>query len=570
MRSSKLLSHGTMHALVMFGVTIAVVSLGLSSCKHQNTEKSATDMQESLPSVRERLAAWAPIDIAADLSVLSPREREMVGKLVEAARLVDEVFWQQTAPDAIALRDSLAAATTDEGRELYRYLMINYGPYDRIHDGLRFVGTGPEKKPAGANFYPQDLTREEFEAYVASHPEQRAALEGQYSIVRRAGGWLETVPYHRTYPQIEAIARKLDEAAALCDNPSLKRYLTLRAKAIRTDDYYESDMAWMDIRDNNVDVVIGPIENYEDALFNYRTAYECAVVVKDPEGTRELQMFTSHIDAFEQALPQDKKYTRATAGSGNILEVVNIVVFAGDFQSGVKTIAASLPNDPRVTQAKGGKKQMYRNMMEAKFEKIVRPIAERVLDPALLPHVDRHAFTSFVTLHEVSHTLGRGYVFGNDSLPVRRALKERYSAVEECKADVLGLYNNLVLLRENVITKDDLRRSMVTYVAGLIRSLRFGAEEAHGRANLVQLNYLREKGAITRTADGRYGIDETIFMDRLGDLGREVLELQAVGSYERAGTLLDRYGRMNAEITAMVEKVKDVPRDIDTRYTIMK
>ncbi len=570
MRSTLLRSHAATQAAAMLCVAVGIIAMGFSSCKQQDTEKSAAHMEESLPSVAERLTAWAPIDIAADLSALTPRERDMVARLVEAAALVDEVFWQQAAPDAIALRDSLAAVTSDEGRELYRYLMINYGPYDRIYDGLRFVGSGPGKKPAGANFYPPDMTREEFEAYLAAHPDKRNALEGQYSVVRRAGADLEVVPYHRTYPQVEAIARKLDEAAALCDNASLRRYLTLRAKALRTDDYYESDMAWMDIRDNNVDIVIGPIENYEDALFNYRTAYECAVVVKDPEGTRELQMFTSHIDAFEQALPQNPKYTRATAGSGNILEVVNIVTFAGDFQAGVKTIAASLPNDPRVTQAKGGKKQMYRNMMEAKFEKIVRPIAERVLDPTLLPHVDRHAFTSFVTLHEVSHTLGRGYVFGNDSLSVRRALKERYSAIEECKADVLGLYNNLVLLREKAITKDDLRRSIVTYVAGLIRSLRFGAEEAHGKANLVQLNYLRKAGAITLTTDGRYGIDEAVFMDKLGALGREVLELQAEGSYALAGTLLDAYGRMTPEITGMVDRVKDVPRDIDTRYTITK
>ena len=383
---------------------------------------------------------------------------------------------------------------------------------------------------------------------------------------KAVGAGFKAVPFHQAYPEAEKIAAKLDEAALLADNASLRRYLQLRAKAIRTDDYYASDMAWMDIRDNNVDVVIGPIENYEDALFNYKTAYECAVVVKDPEGTKELQMFTKHIDAFEHALPVDKKFIRATAGSGNILEVVNIVYFGGDFQKGVKTIAASLPNDPRVTQAKGGKKQMYRNMMEAKFEKILRPIAERILEPSLLPFLDRKAFTSFVTLHEVSHTLGRGFVFGNDSLSVRRALKDRYSAIEECKADVLGLYNNKVLIAEKAMTEEQLKRAIVTYVAGLYRSLRFGAEEAHGRANLIQLNFLSEQGVITTDKDGRIGIDLAGFMDALGKLVTQVLTLQANGDYVAAGVLLEKYGVMNTNIEAMVARLADVPRDLDTKY----
>jgi hypothetical protein len=242
------------------------------------------------------------------------------------------------------------------------------------------------------------------------------------------------------------------------------------------------------------------------------------------------------------------------------------VYFGGDFQKGVKTIAASLPNDPRVTQAKGGKKQMYRNMMEAKFEKILRPIAERILEPALLPSLDRKAFTSFVTLHEVSHTLGRGFVFGNDTLSVRRSLKDRYSAIEECKADVLGMYNNKLLLAEKAMTAEQMQKAIVTYVVGLYRSLRFGAEEAHGRANLIQLNFLREQGVITINKEGRIGIDQQNFLAAIEKLAHDVLTLQAEGNYAAAGTMLEKYGTMNPEITSIVDKLKDVPRDLDTRY----
>ncbi|MFA6235311.1 MAG: peptidase, partial [Bacteroidota bacterium] len=341
----------------------------------------------------------------------------------------------------------------------------------------------------------------------------------------------------------------------------------LRAKAIASDDYFESDMAWMDLKDNNIDVVIGPIENYEDGLFNYKPAFECAVVVKDPVGTKELQMYKQHIDAFERALPIDEKYKRKSAGSGNVLEVVNVVFFGGDFQSGVKTIAASLPNDPRVTEKKGGKKQMYKNLMEAKFDKIVKPIAERVLERGLVEFVDKKAFTSFVTLHEVSHTLGRPYVFGNESLSVRKAMKERYSTIEECKADILGLYNNKLLRQENVINDADQIRTIVTYVAGLFRSLRFGVEEAHGQANLMQLNWFLEKGSLKKNPDGTYAVDFENFMDNAAALAGAVLTIEIEGDYDGASELIEKYGKMTPEIDTVIKKLIDIPRDLNTRYT---
>lgn len=548
-------------------LTISMLAIALLAGCGQQQKGTETMQDDNHKLVTERLAMYADVDIAVDMSALTERERQLVAKLSEAGRLVDEIFWLQSSHDAIAVRDSLAGATDDAGKDFLKYVMINYGPYDRIFEGERFVGAGPERKPGGAGIYPADLTKEEFEAWVSAHPDQKEALESQYTVVLRDGAVLKAVPYHQHYPQSAEIAALLEEAAALADNPSLKKYLQLRAKAIQTDDYYESDMAWMDLKDNNIDVVIGPIENYEDALFNYKTAYECAVMVKDAEGTKELQMFKQHIDAFERALPIDEKYKRKSAGSGNVLEVVNIVYFGGDFQAGVKTIAASLPNDPRVTEKKGGKKQMYKNLMEAKFDKIVKPIAERVLESALLGFVDRKAFTSFVTLHEVSHTLGRPYVHGNEKLSVRKAMKDRYSAIEECKADILGLYNNRLLLDEGVINHEDMKKSIVTYVAGLFRSLRFGVEEAHGQANLMQLNWFLEKGALKRNADGTYAIDFETFMDAVAALARAVLTIEITGDYDGAVAIIEKYGKMTPDIESVIKKLVDIPRDLNTRYT---
>ena len=519
--------------------------------------------------VVENLAMFADTDISVDLSSLSERERLCLTKLVEAGKLADAIFWRQSSHDAVAVRDSLAKLDDAASKDFYKYVLINYGPYDRIFEGERFVFEGPKIKPLGAGLYPDDMTREEFEAYIKAYPAEQAALENQYSVVLRSAGRLQAVPYHQHYPEVREMSRLLLEAAELADDPGLKLYLTLRAKAVWTDDYYESDMAWMDLKTNNIDVVIGPIENYEDGLFNYKTAYECAVMVKDPEGTKELQMYTSHINAFEKALPIESKYTRASAGSGNILEVVNILYFGGDFHAGVKTIAASLPNDPRVTDKKGGKKQMYKNLMEAKFDKIVLPIAERILAADLRPFVDRKAFTSFVTLHEVSHTLGMPMVYGKPDLSVRKAMKDRYSAIEECKADVLGIYNNMVLLDEKVITRDDLKKSVVTYIAGLFRSLRFGVEEAHGKANLVQLNWLIEKGVVKQNGE-LWTIDFDRFMPALTELTREVLMIEILGNYDGAGELLKKYGVMTPVIDATVAKLADVPRDLNTRYTSLE
>ncbi|MFP4528694.1 MAG: peptidase [Candidatus Kapaibacterium sp.] len=547
--------------MLIFALAFAIVAL--NSC---GTEEKKEEMTLN-PELQKKIDAYAPVEITADVTNLSESQKKVLMLLADAGNIADEIFWVQTAPDAAKIRDSLRAANTPEALQYLDYVLINYGPYDVIYGNKRFVGDGPEERPAGGNFYPEDMTKVEFEAFVKEHPDKKDEFESQYTVIRRAGDELVAIPYHEAYAKVEQLCEKLDAAAEVCENESLKKYLQLRADAIRRDDYLASDLAWMELEGNDIDVVIGPIENYEDGLYNYKTAYECIVMVKDPDATAELELFKKNIADFEKNLPySNKNYIRKNIATGDILQIVNVTYFGGDCQKGTKTIASSLPNDPRVHKAKGGKKSMFKNMMEAKFNKIVVPIAGVLLDENLVPHISGRAFTSFVTLHEIAHTLGRGYVYGNDDMSVRRALKERYSAIEETKADIVSMHTHKVMLDMGLYDEAYIKKAMSTYLAGLFRSIRFGTERAHGKANLIQLNYLMKNGAIFKNEKGKYSINEEIFFDKVADLANLVLTLEAEGDYEKAGQVFDDYAQESEELKADIQKLSDIPRDLNTTY----
>jgi hypothetical protein len=525
---------------------------------------------EQKSELRKKIDAFAKTEIDVEMGHLSAKQTELVKKLVRAGEYADRIFWKQTSYDAITTREALSFKDDNSSKEALEYVMINYGPYDR-EDGRRFVGNGPEKRPESGTFYPADMTKEEFEKYVKEHPKEEKELTGLYTVVVRDGKNLKAIPYHEYYKaELSEMSKLLKEASDLAENESLKKYLAARATAVTTDDYYESDVLWMKLKDNVVDVVIGPIENYEDAMFNYKAAFECAVMLKDPDGTKELQAFQSHLDALEKNLPQKKEYIRSSAGKANVLEVVNIVYFGGDVQKGIKTIAASLPNDPRVHDEYGGKKQMYKNLMEAKFQKVLKPMGEKLVAEPFRKYIDQKAFTSFVTMHEVSHTLGRGYVYGQDKLEVRKALKDLHSAIEEGKADVLGIYNMDYFKRQGMYDEEMIKKLYVTYLVGLFRSIRFGAEEAHGKANIAQLMFLKEQGAVGRDENGYWIVNFDRFQTGVAALGKVLLELEAEGNYEGAKNFLDKYGKVTNDIKTDLAKFSDIPRDLDTRYGILK
>ncbi|HRP02980.1 MAG TPA: peptidase [Candidatus Kapabacteria bacterium] len=521
-------------------------------------------MSKSDSEILGKINQYANIKISADISHLSDNHQKMLKILVEAGKLADKIFWHQSAIDAIAVRDSLTNLNTPEAKDYLTYVNINYGPYDPLNDNKRFVGIGPEERPKVGGFYPQDMTKEEFENFIKSDPKLAESLKSQYTVVTRENGKLNPIPYSTYYKESEELANLLSEAAELCDNPSFKKYLVERAKSIRTNDYFPSDLAWMDVENSDVDIVIGPIENYQDELFNYKAAYEAVVMVKDDIASKELEVYKQNMQNFESSLPIDNKYKQKELNEGNKIQVVNVVYFGGDCQQAVKTIAAALPNDPKVAEKKGRKLSMYKNFMEAKFDVIVNPIGKILLDDKSAQLVDKKAFTSFVTLHEVSHALGPKYVYGTKT-EIREALKDKYSGIEECKADILSMYNHLHLLNSGYYNQEYIEKAKATYLAGLYRSIRFGTG-AHATANYIQLNFLKDKKAIIKDNSGKLTIDDKLFFDTVKELAAKILEIQYTGSYEAASDMINKYGQITPDIQKEIELLNKIPRDINTSY----
>ncbi|MEI6088919.1 MAG: hypothetical protein WCR42_00550 [bacterium] len=545
---------------------VSLIAILAVSCGKNGEIKQPEQISEQQAMIKERLAEYAKVEFNEkniDLSGLSSREKQLLKVLRQAGELADAIFWKQSSSDALQVRDSLAKFDTDEAKEYLSYVKINYGPYDVIYDEARFVGKGPETRPTVGGFYPEDMKNEDFENFVKANPKLKESLESQYTVVVRDGAGFKAIPYSQYYPEISELAAKLDKAAGLTDNPSLKNYLTLRAQALRTNDYYKSDLAWMDLKDNNIDIVIGPIENYEDEMFGYKTAFECVVMVKDPKASKELQDFKANMDYFQSNLPTDGAYKADKMGTGNIIQVVNAVYFGGKCQKGTKTIAAALPNDPKVAEAKGRKLSMYKNHMEAKFNKIVKPIGEELLDEKWVNYVDAKAFTGFVTLHEVSHALGPKYVAGT-KIEVRKALKQYYSPIEECKADILSMFNHKLLRDKKYYNNEYIKKTIATYLPGLYRSIRFGTG-AHCISNYIQLNYLQTTGAVN-VVKGKFVINEAIFFDKIADLAKIILDIEAKGDLKAADGLIAKYGKPTGEIDKNIERLKAIPRDIDTYY----
>jgi Peptidase family M49 len=520
-------------------------------------------------SIRARLKAYAPVKLQVDVASLSPGDRDALQKFVAAVASIDAIYWKQMGPQALEARAAFVAAA-DPVDQLYRdFVAINYGPFDIRSDMERFVDTptGGPRLP-GAGFYPADMTREEFEARVKAHPGLKDDFEKPNTAIRRIDGTLVAIPYERLYlDDLAPASRALQEAAALVGSPSLRRYLSLRSEALIKGEYYASDLAWLDVRDNAIDLVIGPIETYDDALLGLKASYEAAALVKDARGSRALDVYLRHLDGLSRALPVEDRYKKATVGAGNVLEIVNVVRFGGDFNAGIKTVAASLPNDERVIQEKGAKKQIYRNVLEAKFDAILQPIAQLALAKKDVALVTREAFVTNVLLHELSHTLGVEYVAGSKDLTVRRALKERYSAIEESKADVVGLFNLAYLKAQGVFTDAEAEENDATYLAGLLRSVRFGTQEAHGRGTAVQLNFLRREGGVQFDAKkGEFSLNPKKFDTALAKLAQELLEIEGTGDYERAGRLLARDGELDAATRDILKRFESVPVDVVFTY----
>ncbi|MEA2236775.1 MAG: dipeptidyl-peptidase [Thermoanaerobaculia bacterium] len=520
------------------------------------------------PDTAQRLAQLPRTVIDYDHSLLNDNERQVVAKLIEASKQIDEIYWRQVAEDNPALRDRLGkeASGSALAQAGFDYFVANKGRWDRLKSDEPFLAPfgAAGAKPPGAAFYPSDITKEEFERYVAAHPAQKEELEGLFTVVRRDGANLVGIPYAAYYADyLKPAAQNLREAAAITNDATLKRFLTSRADAFLSDNYRESDMAWMDLS-GNIEVVIGPYEVYEDNLFNYKASYESFVTVVDKPESAKLAAYAKALPDMERNLPEPEQYKNPNRGSESPIKVVQELYTAGDARRGVQTAAFNLPNDEVVREKKGSKKVLLKNVMDAKFRQSGKPIAARVLDPSLQSLVSFDAFFNHVLFHELSHGLGPGFLTQADGkrVEVRIPLKELFSTVEECKADVLGVWNLLYAQQHGLVTAFDERQLLATYAGLMFRSTRFGVGEAHGRGTAIQWNWLREHGAVTPIAGGRFTVDFAKSRDAVRDLATELLTIEATGDYPRAKTLLDRYGKETPEMAAVNATLTAIPVDI--------
>jgi len=516
-------------------------------------------------------ARFAPVPIGVDLSALPENERACVRKLVEASKIVDTLFLRQAWSGNETLLLDLAQDRTPLGRARLRYFVLNKGPWSRLDHNQPFL-PGVPAKPASGSFYPEDATKEEVEAWMGSLPEDdRAAVSGFFATIRRgANRTLQAVPYSVEYqPELARMAGLLREAAALTAQASLKAFLEKRADALLSNDYYASDVAWMEL-DASVEPTIGPYETYEDEWFGFKAAFESFVTVRDDAETARLAKFSSQLQGLEDALPIDPKHRNPKLGALAPIRVVNVVFSAGDGNRGVQTAAYNLPNDERVVKEKGSKRVMLKNSQEAKFNKVLVPIASIALPPADRANVSFDAFFTHILMHELMHGLGpQTITVGGRSTTVRQELKESYGVLEEAKADISGLWALQQLVDKGALGKDLERTMYTTFLASSFRSIRFGLTEAHGRGVAMQLNHLLDAGAFTVRPDGTFTVDRSKVRAAVEGLTREILTIQAEGDAAKAKDLLARLAVVRPPVQKVLDRLLAVPVDIEPRFTIL-
>ncbi|HWJ06771.1 MAG TPA: hypothetical protein VNS57_13405 [Steroidobacteraceae bacterium] len=542
----------TIRKAVLAGIAVAtaLTTAGAAHAAEGGMQRDATSTPAATPA---RPEIYAPFTLTTDLSGLTQNERRMLGLFIEASTIMDDLFWRQAYGDKQALLTSLAKEP-----RLQQFAAINYGPWDRLAENASFVpGVGP--KPLGAQFYPLDMTKDEFEK--ANLPDSRS----EYTVLRRdAKGALKVVPYHEEFrADVGRAAALLEQAAGLAEDAGLKKYLQARAHALRTDQYRDSDRAWLDMKDNRIDVVIGPIETYEDHLFGYKASYEAYVLVKDMEWSKRLARYAAMLPELQRGLPVPDAYKAETPGTDSDLNAYDVLYYAGDCNAGSKTIAINLPNDEQVQLEKGTRRLQLKNAMRAKFDKIMLPIADELIVPEQRKHVTFDAFFGDVMFHEVAHGLGiKNTIAGKGT--VRDALKELGSGLEEGKADILGLYM-ITKLHEKGEVDGSLEDYYVTFLTGIFRSVRFGAASAHGQANMLRFNYFADRGAFVRdAASGKYRVDMVAMRRAMDELSALILKLQGDGDYAGVAKLQQQLGRIGPQLQQDLARLaaRNIPVDV--------
>ncbi|HSK64597.1 MAG TPA: hypothetical protein VK893_12180 [Pyrinomonadaceae bacterium] len=526
------------------------------------------------PELAKKIARFAPTYLTADVKKLTPQDQRALKKIIDAAKLLDPLFLRQVWNGNAALEQKLRADKTLAGERRLHYFYINDGPWSRLDNKEPFIEGVPKEKPPQASYYPDDMTKEEFNNWVEtlSEADKQKATGFFYLIRRDADKKLTFVPYSEAYKEyLEPAAKLLREAAAVTSNASLRNFLNKRADAFASNDYYESDVAWMEL-DSPIDVTIGPYETYEDELFSYKAAFEAYVTLRDDVETAKLAKFSSHLQELENNLPIEPRYRNPKLGAASPIRVVNEVFASGEGNSGVQTAAFNLPNDERVVKEKGSKRVMLKNVQDAKFNKTLIPISRVVLDPSEQPALSFDSFFTHILCHELMHGLGPHNITidGQETTP-RKQLKELYSAIEEAKADMTGLWALQFMIDRNIIEKSMERTLYTTYLASMFRSVRFGIDGSHGRGVAMQFNYLTDEGAIKfNEAKGTFSVDHAKIKDSVRKLTSELLTIEAEGSYDRAKAILEKYAVIRPPMQQALEKLKGVPVDIEPVFPLAK
>jgi Peptidase family M49 len=515
-------------------------------------------------SLTGQVAKFQFVSMPYSVSGLDKRDQDMVNKLVEASRYLDDIYWRQNDPKGLELYKRLAGCNTVMAQKLRRYLMINGGRWDLLEENKPFVGM--DSFPPGRALYPAGLTRQEIEAYVAQHPEKKAQIYSPYTVIKRQGNDLVAVPYHVEYAQwLKPAAAALREAAALSTDKAFADFLRLRADALLTDDYYKSDVAWLDLQNPKFDIIFAPYETYLDDVLGVKTSYGAAVMVRNERESANLATFMKYVPEIQAALPLAAEDKPSLEGKSTPMEVMDTPFRGGDLRHGYQAVADNLPNDPRIHEEKGTKKIFFKNYMDARVNYVVLPIGKLLLREDQAARASMEGYMAAVLMHEISHGLGPAYArTSGGKADIRASLGPVYAGVEEAKADVVGLHGLQWLMDKGVVPKDSAAEIYSSYVAGIFRTVRFGVAEAHGRAEMMEFNYLAEQGAITRDAKtGRYVIDYDKMPGAIAALAKELLEIEATGDRSRAEQWFKKYDSMPAELKSMLANAKDVPVDID-------
>jgi hypothetical protein len=519
------------------------------------------------PDIEQRLAKFRRVQMPFRTTGLTIREQQLVRKLVEACGYLESIYWRQTDPEGLTLYQSLLPSHNQRDVELRRYLWINASRFDLLDQDKPFVGADP--MPPGRGYYPASLTRDQVEQFVQEHPDQKAAIYNQFTILRWHSGKLEAVPYNIAFRAfLEPAAKALRAAAELSDDAGFAKFLRLRADALLSDDYFASDLAWLDLKNPKFDIIFAPYETYLDGLLGVKGSYGAAVMIRNDRESKKLELFQQYVPQIQDALPLAAEDRPSKHGLETPMEVMDALFRAGDLTHGYQAVADNLPNDPRVHEQKGSKKLFFKNFMDARVNHIVLPVARKLMEPNQAAKVSGEGYLQSTIMHEICHGLGPAYArTAAGKVDIREAIGPAFSGLEEAKADVTGMFALKWLIDHDALPKEKLEEYYASYVGGIFRTVRFGTAEAHGQAEMMEFNYLSQRGAITRNASGKYAINYEKMPGALADLAKELLETEATGDRARAENWFKKYSAMPEDLKTSLKAASDVPVDIDPVFS---